>query len=261
MDYQTIIYEKRDRVATVTLNRPESLNAFDGEMGRELSHVFREIASDDDVMATVLTGAGRGFCSGAYMRNPNVHVINSVGESPVSRSASDSWSYMQLWNYPKPLIGAINGAAYGSGLNISLGCDIIIASTEARFCFPMARLGIIPHLPGAIGLALYVGKAKAAEMAIMARPVTGEDAYRWGLANKVVPPEELMNEAYTWAHEIAGLAPLSLRLIKEDLQDSWRGHFTASANPLRAMLVQMTDDRAEGHTAMREKRAPVFKGR
>ena len=164
------------------------------------------------------------------------------------------------WQYPKPLIGAVNGPAYGAGLNLVLCCDIILASTAARFCFPMARLGIVPHWPGAQTLALYVGKAKAAEMTLMARAIDGEDAYKWGLANKCVAPEQLMPEARAWAAEIAGMAPISTRLIKDDLRDSFELSFTRSANDLRFMTAQLTSDRAEGHAAWREKRPPQFTG-
>ena len=257
MPYENLIYEKTDRIATVTLNRPEYLNAFSPGMGADITAVFDEMAEDDEVLVTIITGAGRGFSAGAFVRDPNTHALNSPAEGVMRVRGRGSFP----WDYPKPLIGAINGPAYGAGLNVVLCCDIIIASTEARFCFPMARLGIIPAWPGAAGLALYVGKAKAAEMAMMARPVDGEDAYRWGLANKVVPPDQLMDEANAWAREFAGLAPISTRLIKDDLRDSWEASFHRSANRLRFMTAQLTSDREEGHRAWREKRAPVFTGR
>ncbi len=256
MAYENIVYEKKDRIATVTFNRPEYLNASSPGINADRAAVFEEMAHDDDVLVTILTGAGRAFSAGAFIRDPKTHALDSAAEG-VMRSGGGGFP----WDYPKPLIGAINGPAYGAGLNLVLCCDIIIASTEARFCFPMARLGIIPAWPGAPTLALFVGKAKAAEMTLMARPIDGEDAYRWGLANKVVPPNELMDEARAWAQEIAALAPISTRLIKDDLRDSFEGHFNRSGNRLRAMAAQLTEDRAEGHAAWREKRAPVFKGR
>ncbi len=259
MPYENLIYEKNDRIATVTLNRPEYLNGFAPGLTEDVTAVFDEMAQDDDVLVTIFTGAGRAFCSGHFMRDPRFTQMPSASERP--RPAPGRSTFASIWGYPKPLIGAINGPAYGGGLNYVLCCDIIIASTEARFCFPMARLGIVPAWPGAPTLALYVGKAKASEMALMARPVSGEDAYRWGLANKVVPPNELMDESRAWAQEIAGLAPISTRLIKDDLRESWEGHFNRSANQLRSMAVMQTEDRVEGHRAWGEKRAPVFKGR
>ncbi len=258
MPYENLIYEKKERIGTVTLNRPEYLNAFSPGMGGDITAVFDEMARDDDVLVTILTGAGRGFSAGAFVKDPNTHALNTAAEGIHQLRGGRS---AFPWDYPKPLIGAVNGPAYGAGLNLVLCCDIILAAPEARFCFPMARLGILPAWPGAPTLALFVGKAKASEMTLMARPVDGEDAYRWGLANKCVPLSELMDEARSWAQEIAGLAPLSTKLIKDDLRESFEGHFNRGANRLRFMALAMTEDREEGHRAWREKRAPVFKGR
>ncbi len=256
MAYQNILYEKKDRVAKVTLNRPEYLNALVSGMMEALADVFQEMERDEEVLATIITGAGRAFCAGAFMKDPDAHTVNNSAEwvnQPVGVSP--------IWAYPKPLIGAINGPAYGGGLNMVLACDFIIASTEARFCFPMARLGFIPSSPGVQALALWVGKAKAAEIAMLARPVTGEDAYRCGLANKVVAADQLMDEATSWALEVAALAPLSTRLIKEDLRESLDHHLDFKANRLRSMAARLSSDMEEGHRAWREKRAPVFTGR
>lgn len=257
MAYENLIYDKKDGIATVTLNRPESLNAFGPGMSDDIIRVFDEMAADDEVLVTILTGAGRGFSAGAFVKDPNTHALESVHDGvmhPRGRSAFP-------WDYPKPLIGAVNGPAYGAGFNLVLTCDVILASTEARFCFPMARLGIIPAWPGVQTLALYVGKAKAAEMALMARPVDGEDAYRWGLANKCVQPDDLMDVARAWAQEIAQMAPVSLRLIKDELHDSYEPNFDRKLNRLRFMTAQVTADREEGHQAWRERRVPNFQGR
>ena len=142
-----------------------------------------------------------------------------------------------------------------------LAADIIIVSTAARLCFPMSRLGIIPAWPGVQTLALYVGKARAAEMTMRARAIDGEEAALWGLANKCVAPEELMITARNWAEEIAHLAPLSLRLIKQELHDSEEPLFDRKRNRLRFMAVMESEDREEGHRAWREKRSPKFVGR
>jgi enoyl-CoA hydratase/carnithine racemase len=144
---------------------------------------------------------------------------------------------------------------------MALIADIIIASTEARFCFPMSKLGIMPGVSGGPRLVLRVGLSKALEMCIMARPVDGEDAYRWGLANAVVPHEELMDVATAWATEITKLAPLSTRLAKEDIKESVEHHLIPRSNGLRFRMSMLTEDREEGHRAWREKREPVFKGR
>jgi len=209
------------------------------------------------VVVTVLTGVGRGFSAGANMKDPNTHALDAVADG--MKRQPTRFNY--LWDYRKVLIGAINGYAYGAGMNMVLSCDIIIASTAARFSLPASKLGIVHNGPAGNALALFVGKAKASEMYIMSRAIDGEDAYHWGLANKVVPPDQLLPEAMAWAEEIAALAPLSLRLIKEDLKESFDHHFNYGANRLRATMSHMTEDREEGHRAVREKRAPIFKGR
>ncbi len=257
MSYESLIYEKTGHIATVTLNRPESLNAWGGRMSAEVLQVFDEMAADDDVRVTILTGAGRGFCSGQNVKDPNAH----VGDPVIERMMQSEGRPLFPADYPKPLIGAVNGPAYGAGLNLVLCCDFVLASTAARFCFPMSRLGIFPLFPGAQTLAVYVGKVRAAEMALMARSIDGEEAARWGLANRCVAPEALMDEARTWAAELARMSPVSLRKIKDDLRESYASHFNRQLNQLRAWMAQTTEDSREGHNAWREKRAPIFTGR
>ena len=257
MDYEMIVYEKKDRIGIVTLNKPEHLNGLAPGMSDELIDVFDRMTNDPEVLVTVLTGAGRAFCAGAYVRDPKTHSL----ESPVEGVLRGKSALQAMDEYPKAIVAAVNGPAYGAGLNMVCLSDVIIAAPEAKFCFPMTRLGIIPGYAGAARLALFVGKAKASEMSLMARPIDGEDAYRWGLANKVVPKERLLDEALAWAEEITKLAPLGVRIAKEDLHESWKHHLDVKGNRFRFMLTQLTEDREEGHRAWREKRAPVFKGR
>jgi enoyl-CoA hydratase/carnithine racemase len=227
-------------------------------MGADITAVFDAMADDDDVRVTILTGAGRGFSAGAFVKDPQTHALDTVANGVMRERPHRP---MFNWDYAKPLIAAVNGPAYGAGFNLVLAADLIIASTAARFCFPMSRLGIIPAWPGVQTLALYVGKARAAEMTLRARAVGGEEAATWGLANVCVAPEELMSTARAWAEELAQLGPLSLRLIKDELHDSEEPLFDRKRNRLRFMAVSESEDREEGHRAWREKRAPVFKGR
>ena len=263
MAYETILYEKKDRIGIVTLNKPEYLNGIAPGMGREITDVFREMDRDDDVLVTVFTGAGRAFSSGAFVRDPNTHNLIDPGQVVgIGRQGTEGgWGSQAMDEYKKPLIAAVNGAAYGAGFNMALLADIIIASTAARFCFPMSNLGIMPAVSGGPRLMLRVGLSKALEMAIMARPIDGDEAYRIGLANKVVEPGELMDEAMKWAYEITKLAPISTRLAKEDIRESWLHHINQYSNGLRFRLSMLTEDREEGHKAWREKRPPIFKGR
>ena len=257
MSYENLLYDKEGHVGTVTLNRPEHLNAFSPGMGADIAAVFDEMAEDDDVHVTILTGAGRGFSAGAFVKDPGTHALDTVANGVMRQRRSGPGFN---WDYPKPLIAAVNGPAYGAGFNLVLAADIILTSTDARMCFPMSRLGIIPAWPGVQTLALYVGKARAAEMTMRARPIDGEEAAQWGLANKCVAPEDLMSTAREWAEELAKLAPLSLRMIKEELHDSEEPLFDRPRNRLRFMTAMASEDRNEGHTAWREKREPEFKG-
>jgi len=263
MAYENIIYEKRDRMGIVTMNRPEYLNASSPGMNADIADAFYEMTEDDDILVAIITGTGRAFSAGAFVKDPKVHALDNASEGinrPRRRARGSEDG--PAWDFPKPLIGAVNGYAVGGAINhILMACDILIASTEAKFSQNHAKLGIISAWPGGSGLALYVGKAKASEMVLMARTVDAEDAYRWGLVNKVVAPDELMPEAISWAQEIAGLAPLSTRLIKEDLRESFECHYNRAGTRLRGMMAQLTEDRKEGHAAWREKRTPVFKGR
>lgn len=259
MAYENIVYEKRDRVGVVTLNRPEYLNGLAPGMGEDITNALGEMESDPEVLVTVITGTGRAFCAGAFIRDPKTHYVEHPTD--MLRRGGGGSALDALYAYRKPVVAAVNGPAYGAGLNMVLLSDFVIASTEARFCFPMTRLGFLPGHVGGPGLQLYVGKAKAAEMAIMSRPIDGEDAYRWGLANRVVPPDQLMDEAMAWATEIAQLAPLATVLAKEDLRESWKHHIDLEGRRLRVMAAQLTEDCKEGHRAWREKRAPVFTGR
>jgi enoyl-CoA hydratase/carnithine racemase len=257
MEYESVLYEERAGIGIVTLNRPEHLNGLAPGMGEELSDAFQKMAGDPHILVSILTGAGNAFCAGAYMKDARTHAPETPADGLLR-----SWGFLQVLDeYPKPVIAAVDGPAYGAGLNMVCLSDLILATPEARFCFPMARLGIIPGYAGAARLALFVGKAKASEMALMARPVSGEDAYNWGLVNKLVPRERLLDEALSWATEITRLAPLSVRIAKEDLRESLLHHMDLKSNRFRFTLTELTEDRAEGHRAWREKRPPVFRGR
>lgn len=260
MEYENILYEKRDRVGIVTLNRVQNRNALAPGMQGEIRDVLQVMAGDDDVLCSILTGAGdKAFCAGAFVKDPKTH----HAEGPAEYLARGPSALEAVDHYPKPIIAAVNGYAIGAGLNLVILCDMVIASENAVFCFPMTRLGIVPGYAGAVRLAHWVGKGKAMEMALMSRMVDAQEAYRVGLANKVVPLEGLMAEATAWAREITELAPLSVKLTKEDIKAGLEIGMeqTVKANRLRFMAAVLTEDRKEGHQAWRERRKPVFKGR
>jgi enoyl-CoA hydratase len=260
LEYENILYEKRDRVGIVTLNRPENMNAMAPGMHEEIKDVLRAMTEDDDVLCTILTGAGdRAFCAGAFVKSAQTHHADGPADYLDRRGRSPLEA---VDHYPKPIIAAVNGYAIGAGLNLVVLSDLVIASENASFGFPMTKLGIIPAYAGSARLAQWVGKGKAMEMALMSRRIDAQEAYRVGLANKIVPLSGLMAEASAWAKEITGLAPISVRLTKEDIKQGMdTGPDSAvDANFFRFMAAVLTEDRVEGHKAWREKRTPVFKG-
>lgn len=265
MSYDTLIYEQRDRVATVTINRPEKRNAWTAQLSEEIVTAFRAMEDDPEVLVTILTGAGeKAFSAGADLGNPRTHAVTSVGEHLATISPRGFPVFNAVADYPKPVIAAINGYAIGVGCLISLCCDILLASENAEFALPQVPLGIIPAYGGAVRLARYVGRGKAMEMVLLGERLTAAEAYRTGLVNKVVPLPELMPLAYDYARRLAALPPLAVRMAKESLNkglDIASLKEAAQADIYRFMLLAQTEDSREAHQAWREKRKPVFRGR
>ena len=261
-EYQNISCVVQDHLARITLERPEYLNAWSPGIIGDLLDVFEKVRDDTEVRAVLITGSGRGFCAGAYVKDPNTHA-NVHGPAVVLNSPSREATLLDLmWTLPKPLVAAVNGVAYGAGLNMVLCADLVVTAEEATFCFPMAKLGIIPAAPGVSALALRVGTGRAAEIGLLGEPVDGKAAAAMGLANKAVSAEELMPAAIEWGEKLAANAPLSVRLIKEDLRESMEHHIDERATWMRDMFCFMSEDREEGHAAWREgRRKPNFQGK
>ena len=257
MTYETIIFEKEDGIGIVTLNRPERLNAINLQLIFDLEDVLDEIYQDEEVKTLILTGAGRGFCAGADVKGP---------ASPITTRRPLRTRYMfynRLEDLGKPVIAAINGPCNGGGLEIALCCDFRIASEAADFGMGEVKLGIMPAGGGTARLPRLIGPSRAKEFLYFGNRIGAQEAYRIGLVNKVVPPEELMAEAKRWAAELAERPPLSLKMIKDcvnlgmqmPLPDAIDYEGKCSA------ILMNTEDRAEGIRAFIEKRKPVFKGR
>lgn len=248
-----LIYEKKDRIAYITLNRPEKMNALNSELLDELAKTWVDFRDDDNLWVAVLTGAGKAFCVGADFQSigePGIQIgFNVLREDPNN--------YM-VW---KPIIAAINGHAIGRGISLTLSCDIRIASETVGFSIPEARFGVIPG--GTDILEHYIPPGIARELLFTGDSITAQRAYEIGLVNKVVPQEKLLSEATAMAERLCENSPLALRGIKEMLSRSkdldYRTAVALYEN-VNARLLK-SKDFSEGMKAISDKRKPKWQGR
>jgi len=265
MEYTQIIYDVADRVATITLNRPDQLNAFTGVMMREMIDAFDQVDADDDVRAVIVTGAGRGFCAGADL---------SGGGETFSRGGSDEMTdvgvprdggglvTLRIFDCTKPVIGAINGPAVGVGVTMTLPMDIRLASENAKFGFVFARRGIVPEACSSWFLPRVVGISQAAEWCYTGNVFPASEALAGGLVRSLHPADELLPAARSIAATIAeNTAPVSVALTRRML---WR--MLGASHPMEAHRVDSrgilergrSADAREGVVSFLEKRAPEF---
>jgi len=265
MTYEHIIYAKEDHIATITLNRPEKMNAVTGRTMGELAQAIEEVQNDDDVRAVILTGAGRGFCAG-------FDVSQMVAGGGLAADAqAERWRRLQgdwdlgggglLLNLNKPSIAAVNGPAVGYGFDLALLCDMRIASEKARFR-GWIKVGILTHEDAMI-LPRLVGLARAYEFLLTGDIIDAQEAERIGMVNRVVPHDQLMTAAIELAAKIAKNPPLTVRLTKEAVHKGLAlpvELFRTFWGQASVYLTE-TEDHKEGARAFAEKREPVFKGK
>src|SRR5271165_2930335 len=207
----TVLYERRGHVATITYNRPEALNAVDGELRRDLNAAFARLRDEEDAWVAIVTGAGRAFCAGADLVDGTGSVGTFPGtfwEKPTQNSFESGWEIF------KPVIAAVNGYCLGYGLTLVTWCDFVIASERAEFGFPEVRLGV-PTIVGAIRLPRRMNWQFAMELLLTGERISAERAHEIGLAGWVVPHDRLMDEARALAVRLVAAAPLAGRVIKE----------------------------------------------
>ncbi|MFC1869880.1 enoyl-CoA hydratase/isomerase family protein [Chloroflexota bacterium] len=252
-------YTKEGKIAIFTINRPDALNALNLQVNRELHKAMKDFRDDDNLWVGIITGAGeKAFCAGADIKE-TLPFLKEHGQS--------MWSFpythtrgMDLW---KPLIAAINGFCLGGGLEVALGCDIRIAGEKARLGLPEVTLGLIPGDGGTQRLPRAIPSCKAAELLLTGKIIDAQEAYRIGLVNIIVPPDQVMSTAKEWAETICKAGPLAVRAAKQamirgsemPLEDGLRLEYMLNA------YVTSTEDFAEGTTAFVEKRKPTYKAK
>jgi enoyl-CoA hydratase len=258
--YETLLYEKKDGIAKVTLNRPDKLNALNSTVYQELYDVFESIENDAEVRVVILTGSGeKAFAAGsdvAEMQNMGPLEIQKF--MATIRKASDF-----IYALTKPTIAAIPGYALGGGCELAMCCDLRIASEKARFGQPEINLGLIPGASGTQRLPRLIGAAKAKEMIFMGDMIDAATALNLGLVNKVVPPEKLMEEAMAWATNLAGKSGPVLAMAKMAINNGIDTDIASGLNMETKCnaLCFATEDRKEGMDAFLEKRKVVFKNK
>ncbi|MBV9840562.1 MAG: enoyl-CoA hydratase/isomerase family protein [Sphingomonadaceae bacterium] len=270
----TVLFERDEGVATITLNAPDRLNAIDSEMGQRLDRAFAEAGSDSEVRVIVLTGAGRGFCSGASMaRLAEVREKGLAPSETIAPEPEDVFArfgdappqfrsrYTIPLAIPKPVIAAVNGAAAGAGLGLALACDIRLAAQSAKFVGSFAARGLIAEAAAAYLLPRIAGWGLAADMLLSARPVGAEEALRAGLVTAVYPDADFGTRIADYARAIArSTAPSSLRFIKDQLRRALTDDLPTSIDHALAgtRAAVASADFAEGLRAYAEKRPPRF---
>ncbi|MGQ9676142.1 MAG: enoyl-CoA hydratase/isomerase family protein [Chloroflexota bacterium] len=259
-----ILYEKKDRIATITLNRPEARNAMNSEMKQELIDAWLDFKNDPEVWVAVVTGAGdKSFCAGFD--------VKELGSRPREAFKDDFWKVdsastgyaaglgLNIW---KPIVGAINGYCLGIGLTLASACDIRLASPNATFGFPEVRVGI-PTIVGAVIMPRRVSLGAAAHLLLTGESISAEEAYRLGLVNKVVPQSELLDAAVNTAQQLCEVGPLAVRVTKEVMMRGMTLPFDDAVRLgecLRRISFD-TEDAVEGPRSFIERRKPQYKGR
>lgn len=267
-EYNTIILEKKDGIAILTLNRPETLNAWNEEMAREAAEVIDAVDKDDNVRALIITGAGKGFSSGADVKDELTKVAEGLTETIFERMMRGEPTVvtipLRLRRLDKPVIGAVNGIAAGAGFAIALACDLRIASEKAKFSMAFVLRGLIPDSGGTFFLPKLIGSAKACELVFTGDTIDATEAERIGLVNKIVPHERLLEAAEEIAAKLAKRPPIALKYAKRAIykglaETDLVSHIDYEI-ALNGICVR-TEDFKEAVRAFVEKREPKFKGK
>jgi 2-(1,2-epoxy-1,2-dihydrophenyl)acetyl-CoA isomerase len=258
-DYETVKFSKDESVGIVTINRPDAMNSFDDTLRRELAAALQEAADDTSVRVVVLTGNGRSFSAGADLNA-------SLGrKKPVEEILQTEYRpSLELINtMPKPVIGALNGSAAGIGLSIALACDLLLMADNAFMLSPFTTISLVPD--GGLNwlLVSQLGYRRAFQLSVESERISADKCVELGLANRLVPADELVTEAVAWAKRLAERAPLSLAATKKAMRHAAAADWASTFDVEAAMQNDLMDsaDCAEGVAAFLEKRKPTFNGK
>jgi enoyl-CoA hydratase len=258
MAYENLLVETRSKAGLVTLNRPKALNALSPDLMRELTEALVAFDADDAIGCVVITGSEKAFAAGA-----DIKAMKDWGYMDVYRSDYITSEWETVTRVRKPVIAAVAGYALGGGCELAMMCDFILAADTAKFGQPEINLGVIPGAGGTQRLPRFVGKAKAMEMILTGRMMDAAEAERCGLVSRIVPADQLVDEAVKTAQKIAEMSLPSLMLAKESVNRAFETTLNEGVRFERRMFHSLfaTEDQKEGMAAFAEKRKPAFKNR
>jgi 2-(1,2-epoxy-1,2-dihydrophenyl)acetyl-CoA isomerase len=264
MTYKCLLYDVEDGIATLTLNRPERLNALGDTLRDDLHDAVTRAAEDPDVRVMILTGAGKGFCAGGDVKAMNENKERGASRPLMEKVAPGrDRTVLALRDAPKPVIAAVNGAAAGAGMNLALACDIRLASAAAKFAQAFVKRGLHPDWGGTYFLPRVVGTAKACELIFTGEIIDAQEALRLGLVSAVHSPDALMPAARALARKIADGPPIAIRLAKRAIYHSLESDLRQALEfeTYAQNICFETEDAGEGISAFVQKRPPAFRGR
>ena len=263
MEYENMILDVKDGIATLTLNNPEKLNAMSTPMWDDFRKIVDHIKGNEEIKVLIITGSGRGFCSGANLVGGTGEALSAGGMGVRAAVIDMNDVLVAIAEMQKPWLAAVNGPAVGGGCSLALVCDLVLCAESAYLCVGYVNIGMVLDMGGTYLLPRLVGLHKANELAFFGERIYGPQAVEMGLANRAVPDDELLDSSLEWAARLAAGPTLSLGAMKLGMRRALHGTFRDALHweAMMLSLIAQTEDAAEGLTAFFQKRPPRFKGR